>query len=103
MIMDSFVYKELESRFLKIFSRYVSALTGEAFDNVRHYIDVAELEMAYEAFVLSVIEEGVMLSESEINELLELGKVLGLDRDSVFREDFWELLRGLRGKRSFDA
>ena len=46
--------------------------------------------MACESFVLSVIEEQIRLSPEARKELLQLSVALGLDKESIFRADFWQ-------------
>lgn len=90
-------YESLELRVCKIFGEFSELLSEDARNNVEHYIDVAEIEMAYESLVLSLIDEKIVVSDILRKELLEIGVLLGLDKDSVFRADFWELVNGKFG------
>lgn len=89
--MDKIEYQSIDARFRSIFDRYAAQLSKEGRENVQHFIEAAEVEMACESFVLSVIEEQVQLSDGVKKELLELALALQLDKESVFRADFWQM------------
>jgi hypothetical protein len=89
--MDKPEYQLVESRFRNVSERYGRQLSDEARHNVEHYIEVAEIEMACESFVLSVIEEQVRLSPEAKKELLQIILALGLDKESTLRADFWQI------------
>ena len=89
--MDKLEYQSIDARFRIIFDRYAVQLSKEGRENVQHFIAVAEVEMACESFVLSVLEEQVQLSDDAKKELLELALALQLDKESVFRADFWQV------------
>lgn len=86
-------YTRIEKEFRRVFEACAPALALDSVENVRHYLDVAELEMAYESFVLSVLDEQVELSDANRMTLLELGPLLGVDTDPVFRGDFWDVAK----------
>lgn len=98
LIMDKTEYQTIDARFRSIFGRYAAQLSKESRENVQHFIEATEVEMACESFVLSVLEEKVQLSVDVKKELLDLALGLQLDKESVFRADFWQiahpLLRG---------
>jgi hypothetical protein len=56
---------------------------------VKHYLDIAEVEMAGESLVLSLMESSVQVDSPEADSLIRMCLALGLDESSVFREDFW--------------
>lgn len=58
-------YTRIEKEFRRVFEVCAPALALDSVENVRHYLDVAELEMAYESFVLSVLDEQVELSDAD--------------------------------------
>lgn len=93
--MENSEYKRYEHRFGNIFDRYMRDISDEARKTVAHYIDVAEIEMACESFVLSVYEENIRLSLEAKDELLQIILSLGLDKESVFRADFWQIAKEL--------
>jgi hypothetical protein len=88
-------YLFLEARLCSVFDNFAPQLSDEARQNVEHYIEVAELEMACESLVLSVIEEHIQLSADIKEELLRLCCALHLDEEAVFRADFWKIVRPL--------
>jgi hypothetical protein len=91
--MDNRDYPRFEKEFRRVFDTYSSALALESVENVRHYLNVAELEMAYETFVLSLVEEQVQLSDTDRLTLSKLGPPLGVDADPVFKADFWDVAK----------
>lgn len=88
-------YERLERRFREVFRGCAPSLSDDAMHNVEHYLDVAELEMALESFLLSALEERISLSAAAKRDLLELGVATGLDKESVLRADLWLLIRPL--------
>lgn len=93
--MDKSEYIKTSQRFSDIFGRYEKLLSADSKEHVEHLIDNAELEMACESFILSVIDEDVALGSRDRQDLLDLCLVLGLDRESVFRADFWSVAHPL--------
>jgi hypothetical protein len=89
IVMDDVELKRVAQRLHEILSQ-ISALSPGGVDHVEHYLGVAEIEMAYESLVLSLMGEQVVLDRRLANELLLLGVALGLDQESVFQGDFWE-------------
>lgn len=82
-------YLELEKKFMVIFNHYKARLDIDSVEHVQHYVNVSELEMAYESFILSLRENGVDLFSQDAAELIKMGVSLGLNNDSVFQFDFW--------------
>ncbi|MFW2076595.1 hypothetical protein ACG94X_06650 [Acinetobacter sp. ULE_I010] len=78
--------------YFQIISRYLDKLSLESKNHVIHYFNVAEIEMSYESFLLSLKSEDIELNDKDANKLIELGMYLGLDQDSVFKDDFWEYI-----------
>jgi hypothetical protein len=89
--MDKTEYQTLAARFRSVFERHAGQLSKEGRENVEHFIEATELEMACESLVLSMLEERVQLSEDAKKELLDLALGLKLDKESVFRADFWQI------------
>lgn len=84
-------YKIIEVRLLSAVSPFAMKLSTEARQSVEHYIEVAEIEMACESFILSVLDERIELPSDTKRELQELCLGLRLDKESVFRVDFWQV------------
>lgn len=78
--------------YFQIISRYLDKLSLESKNHVIYYFNVAETEMSYESFLLSLKSEDIELNDKDANKLIELGMYLGLDQDSVFKDDFWEYI-----------
>lgn len=91
MIMDKSTYLHVEERFQQAIKPLITRMSDDGAQNVRHYLEVGEIEMAYESFILSIIEEQIAIPVEAKNELLELGLTMGLDKESVFKVDFWEV------------
>lgn len=89
-MIDADAYVALEGRFSVVLEPLKSRLGNEAAATVAQYMAVAELEMACESFVLSLVEESVAISEDTWQELMLICKALDLDKTSVFKADFWE-------------
>lgn len=95
--MDKTEYQAIDARFRSVFDRYAAQLSKESRENVQHFIESSEAEMACESFVLSVLEEQVQLSDDVKEELLNLALALQLNTESVFRADFWQIASSLFG------
>jgi len=91
MTMNKTDFDAIEMRFRNILDRYAGQMSKEGRENVQHFIEAAEIEMACESFVLSVSEEKVKLTDDVKKELLDLVLALRLDKESVFRADFWQI------------
>lgn len=73
-----------------LLSCYAAFLTVDAAAHVQHSIDVAEYEIVCESFVMSLKLEKVALSEQHADQLIVPGIKLGLDKESMFTNNFWE-------------
>lgn len=89
--MDKTTYRAIDACLRSLFDHYSVQLSNESKENVQHYIEAAEIEMACESFVLSLLEEQVQMSIKDKKELRDLAMRLQLDKNSVFRGDFWEI------------
>lgn len=77
---------------------WAPSLSESSADHVRYYVERGEYEMAYESLVLAAIEENVLCPLETARALLELGKSLHLDTESVFDPNFWRRATGYFGK-----
>lgn len=98
--MKKFDYQILGAQFREIFDRYAARLGSEGRENVEHFFEVAELEMACESFVLSLIEYKVKISDKDKRDLMFLSQSLHLEKNSVFRADFWQIASHFFGSSS---
>ncbi|MDF3036291.1 MAG: hypothetical protein K0S28_1565 [Paucimonas sp.] len=87
--MDKSEYIKSSHRFTEIFGRYGDLLAQDSKEHVEQLLDNAELEMACESFILSIMDEELVLDSTARKDLLDLCSTLELDRESVFRADFW--------------
>ncbi len=84
-------YINAERNLVEVLDFYMAKLKDSSVETVRHYISVAEIEMAYESFVLSLVEESVELANEHRLILLELDSRLFLSAEPVFRADFLQV------------
>lgn len=67
-----------------------SILSLEGLEGVEHYLQHGEYEMAYEGLVIELYASGLYPANFNFTDWKELGLVLGLDKESVFDEEFWD-------------
>jgi hypothetical protein len=89
--MNKTEYQAFDTCFRSIFDRYAGQLSNEGREDVQHYIDAAEIEMACESFILFLLEEQVQMPVAVKKELWDLALGLQLDKESVFAADFWKI------------
>ena len=57
--------------------------------SIEHYVNHAELEMAFELLGLAMMKHNASFSDEEsYNQMLTLGTDLGLDQESVYDPEF---------------
>ena len=76
-------------RLRSIASDWRPMLADDSDQNVTHYLDNGEVEMAYESMILSAMDEHLSCTEAVANELYAMGLELRLDKSSVFDSEFW--------------
>lgn len=84
-------YMEVERKLIEILAFYAGVLKDSSVESVQHYVSVAEVEMAYESFILSLADEAVELTDEHRLILLELGSRLFVSAEPVFRSDFLQV------------
>ncbi|WP_431050328.1 hypothetical protein [Roseateles sp. L2-2] len=82
--------EDIAARVALLFRSYADKLSADGRTHVDHYIDVGELEMAFESFVLTLMEERISPEAEDRVEMRAIGVALKLDKETVFRPDFWE-------------
>lgn len=90
-VMTSENYEQVVGRLKNCLVLLSPKLTTDAVEHIQHYIVHGELEMAYETLVLSCIKEGVEFNSKISEELLSIGKILGMETEAVFECNFWSL------------
>ena len=78
---------EIKNTLLALIDMHGHHLDQDSQDAVSHYITHEEYEMAFEGFFLEMINKKV--NSSKFLVYVDLGKNLGLDKESVFDGDFW--------------
>ena len=85
--------REVDS--LRRLAQLIEPLAGRLSDSsradVNHWLDVGEAEMACESVILAIHAERPAIDQETKFALLDMAKKLHLDRESVFRGDFWQL------------
>lgn len=83
------LYQERIIEFLNLIRERISpnTLTG-----IEHYLDHAEIEMAFELFCLEIISKNISFPQNKKRQLLDLAERLGLKSNSVYEPDLWEKL-----------
>lgn len=66
-----------------------SNLNEEAVQEIEHYLNYGEYEMAFEALYLSIMELGP-IPKIDFKESMDVAKKLKLDEESVFDARFWD-------------
>ena len=64
-------------------------LCAEAADDVRHYIEHGEPEMAFEGLFIELMRIGRVPESVDKKSCVKLGEYLNLDVETVLDDDFW--------------
>lgn len=91
--MTSEKYNSLEAKVKDIVEAYSAEMLPQSLEYVQHYCNHAEIEMAFEIFCLKLIEQNISVSAEHKQQILELAKLLNLDQESVFDQDFWSKIQ----------
>ena len=83
-------YRRAEADFKIALGLCSPFLSSEAMKDVEHYLNNAELEIAYESLGLSLNAERVDVPMSAKKILFSMGPVLGLDKEGVLNANFWK-------------
>jgi hypothetical protein len=90
--MNVETYRQLEARFETILAGVLDMLDDETASSVEHFLDHAELEMAFEGLCLELMRLRKSAPANLSNDILALAKASGLDKHSVFDAEFWPKL-----------
>jgi hypothetical protein len=83
-------YAQSHAAFTRALAMCRARLSIEAIRDVEHWLQHDELENAFESLGLSIMRERVFLSTDAKVVLYPLGRLLGLDRESVLSPTFWD-------------
>jgi hypothetical protein len=86
--LDRVAAASVRTRVWALTTRYASDQTRE---HVVHYLDHGEYEIALEGLCLDIMGSPE-LGAQDFAECIELGRLLGLDHQTVLRHDFWQAL-----------
>ena len=90
--MTNELYFSYEEKVVKLLNLIEDKISPELLRGIRHYLNQAEIEMAFELLCLEVIDKNINLNQDTRNELLNLAKNFGLDNHSVYEANFWKKL-----------
>lgn len=88
-------FADVREQILRLLRRHEHDLSAESKDAVEHFVGHDEYEIAFEGLCLDLIEGRLMTAE-DIADCVVLGETLGLDEETVLRDDFWTLLTAQR-------
>lgn len=85
-------YEVWEREFRVLFDAREHDLPDEKAAGVRHYLDQAEYEIAFEGFILALLEADAPLAREAGLHLFRLGEKIGAHREDEYMFDptFWE-------------
>jgi hypothetical protein len=86
-------YANYKNRVFKLLNIIEDQISPDVLNGVSHYLNHAEIEMAFELLCLEVIDKNISLNQETKNELLDLAKNFKLDIHSTYEPNFWEKLR----------
>ncbi len=90
-MLSSKHYKEIENRSGIILDNLMLELPADLNSSVQHYINHAELEIAYELFGLYLLEEKLTLSHSLVKKIEQVGTELDFEnKASMYDPTFWQ-------------
>ncbi|WP_330924932.1 hypothetical protein [Candidatus Sororendozoicomonas aggregata] len=75
-----------------IVSCYKHFLCNDAYEEVINYLENREPEMAYEGFLIEIINSDKNPEEIDKEQVLYVAKYLSLDYESVFDKNIWNKL-----------
>ena len=90
--MNADQYNHAKANFENVFAKYEIYLSEESRMHVVSLLEAAEVEMAYESFVLSAIDEKINVSEYDRIELKRIGLLVNANVETVFKDDFWNFV-----------
>lgn len=79
--------KQILEDFIKK-SKNIISLDG--LEGVEHYLEHGEYEMSYEGLVIELYTTELYPTNFNFTEWKELGLTFGLDKESMFDEEFWD-------------
>jgi hypothetical protein len=92
MDFDKKSYEQAEKQLLELLELFNHILDADTIEAVEHYISHGELEMACELLYLDLINKKAVLHQKKLaDKLLETAMLVGLNKESVYKEDFWSI------------
>lgn len=85
-------YNEVYESIVSLLEAYSDILDTDTYSAVTHYLEHGEYEMAYEGLFIDLIDAKFEIQKIDIKYYLTLGVKLNLDKESVFKGDFWKCL-----------
>jgi hypothetical protein len=94
--LDRVTAASVRARVWALATRHACAETRE---HVEHYLGHGEHEIALEGLCIDIMDSPGLGAE-DFAECIELGRLLGLDHQTVLRHDFWRALLTAAGRNS---
>jgi len=82
-------WSEVRRAILDLVEKSGSCLDESSVEAVKHYLNHDEYEMAFEGLLIDLMERGCGLNDVEWCRYIDIGKKMGLDKESVFDSAFW--------------
>lgn len=83
--------KDFSGWILSLLLHCESWLDCRKFSDISHYLSHSEEAIAFEYLMLEIMESNKVL-DLDSNEVLEVARQLGLEKDYHFDQDFWKKL-----------
>lgn len=80
----------MQKKLLELFNNNKIYLDNESYKEIIHYYKHDEYEMALEGFLIELISYKIYPEYIEKNELINMAKFYGLDKELVFAQFTWE-------------
>lgn len=92
----------MDNELLEIIKESRDCLSVEAVDEIMHFYNHNEYEMALEGFLIEIIRTHIYLQSKSIEKLKDLCVFYGLDKESVFDYDIWNKFEQWCNRTSLD-
>ncbi len=92
MTLSTEDYRRLEFQFRSVIEALHSGLGAKSLSGVEHYLSHSEIEIAFEIFCLNLFEQGVEVGHELASVIVDVGRSLGLEQESIYDPNFWARL-----------
>lgn len=92
-------YSEICEAIVALLKMHAGILEPDTYSSVMHYLEHGEYEMAYEGLFIDLIAANFQPQNIDLENYLRIGIKLKLNKESVFKGDFWGYLKDYIKKR----